>query len=58
MIEEIKEQMSPIFVEHLKEPCRMTGRCQMSAENELRLQGKDALNRSPCSLYENVRKEI
>jgi len=57
MIEEIKEKMSPIFVEHLKEPCRMIGKCQMSAENELRIQGKDALNRPPCPLYEKVRKE-
>ena len=57
MIAEIKKKMSPIFVEHLKEPCRMTGKCQMSVENELRAQGKDALGRKPCSLYETVREK-
>lgn len=57
MIEEIEQKISPVFVEHLKEPCRMTGKCQMSVENELRAQGKDALGRKPCSLYEAVRKK-
>lgn len=57
MIDEIRKKMSPTFVEHLKEPCRMTGKCQMSVENELRIQGKDALGRKPCSLYEAVRKK-
>jgi len=55
MIEEIREKMSPIFVEHLKEPCLRSGECIMSAEMELRIQGKDALKRKPCSLYEAVR---
>lgn len=57
MIDQIQDKMSPIFVEHLKEPCRMTGKCQMSVENELRIQGKDALGRKPCSLYESVRSK-
>lgn len=56
MIKEIKDKMSPVFVEHLKEPCKMTGRCMMSAENELRLAGHDTLNREVCPLYKSVRK--
>lgn len=55
MMAEIKWKMSGVFLENLKEPCRTTGRCQMSLENELRIQGKDALGRKPCPLYKNVR---
>ena len=55
MIKEIRNKMSPVFVGHIAEPCVMTGRCQMSAENELRRQGKDALGRKPCPFYAKVR---
>lgn len=57
MIDEIKKKMSPVLVEHLKEPCLLRNKCMMSAENELRVQGKDTLNRKPCPLYEAVREE-
>lgn len=57
MICEIKEKISPVLVEHLKEPCLLRNKCMMSAENELRVQGKDTLGRKPCPLYEAVREE-
>jgi len=55
MIEEIEQKMSPVFVDCLKEPCLMRGKCMMSTENELRAEGKDTLGRKPCPLYEAVR---